>query len=336
MTIEMDILLGGHTRFRCADGRSLEDMNLCLDDIDASHFFRDRMFHLNTRIDFDEVEFARIGIHQEFDRASADIIGRMRNLQTIARQFLPLLIAEIGRGRPLHDLLITALDRAVTLEKMHGIAMCVTKNLHLDMAGALHELFQIDLVLAKSGLRLAPCLGDFARKVCLGADRAHTAAAAAPACFQHQRIADLARQLLHFLHVVGKRIGCGHDRHANFDGEIARCNLVAKTAHGFGFRADKNNAVLRTGFRKFRAFGQQPIARMDSIGTRKLCDANNLINGKIAFDRTEITIQMWTTTNLIALIRLEAVQGKFVFLSPYSHRFEPQLIGGAEYADCNF
>ncbi len=45
---------------------------------------------------------------------------------------------------------------------------------------------------------------------------------------------------------------------------------------------------------------------------------------------------MRAAADLVAFIRLEAMQGKFVFLGPYGHRFETQLIGGAEYADCDF
>ena len=35
--------------------------------------------------------------------------------------------------------------------------MGIGKHLHLDMAGALDQLFQIDLVLAEGGLGLAAC-----------------------------------------------------------------------------------------------------------------------------------------------------------------------------------
>ena len=38
---------------------------------------------------------------------------------------------------------------------MHQIAVRVAEKLHLDMAGAAHQLFEIDLVLAEGGLGLA-------------------------------------------------------------------------------------------------------------------------------------------------------------------------------------
>jgi hypothetical protein len=102
---------------------------------------------------------------------------------------------------------------------------------HFDVAGALDQLLQIDLVLAEGRLGLA--LGfSTSRQVALGSrNDAHAAAAAAPGRLQHHRVADLRRLALDFVHVVGQRLGGRHDRHAGLDGEIARRHLVAEPAH---------------------------------------------------------------------------------------------------------
>ena len=68
---------------------------------------------------------------------------------------LARLVVEIGRRRPLHDLLMAALHGAVALEQVDDGAVGIGQDLHLDMAGALDQLFQIDLVLAEGGLGLA-------------------------------------------------------------------------------------------------------------------------------------------------------------------------------------
>src|SRR5690606_16356342 len=104
----------------------------------------------------------------------------VRDLQRVGGELLPLGIVEVRRRRALDDLLVAALDGAVALEEMHDIAVCIAQNLDLDMARALHELFQIDLVLAESGLRFALAFGDLAGKIGLGPDDAHAAPAAAP------------------------------------------------------------------------------------------------------------------------------------------------------------
>ena len=171
VAVEPDVRLRRHARFRRADRLAFEDVDLRLDDVDAGHLLGDRVLDLDARIDLDEVELAGIGIHQELDRAGADIVGGVRDLQRVVAQLAALHRVEIGRGRALHDLLVAALDRAVALEQMHRIAVLVAEHLHLDMARPLDQLFQIDLVLAEGGLGLALGLGHLARQVGLGADR---------------------------------------------------------------------------------------------------------------------------------------------------------------------
>ena len=47
--------------------------------------------------------------------------------------------------------------------------MRVAEDLHLDMARAPDQLFEIDLVLAEGGLRLALGRGDGVEQICLAA-----------------------------------------------------------------------------------------------------------------------------------------------------------------------
>jgi hypothetical protein len=52
------------------------DVDLRLDDVDAGHLLGDGVLDLDARVHLDEVELARVHIHQELDRAGADIVGR--------------------------------------------------------------------------------------------------------------------------------------------------------------------------------------------------------------------------------------------------------------------
>ena len=61
------------------------DVDLRLDDVDAGDDLGDRVLDLDARIDLDEVELAGVGIHQELDRAGADIVGGAADLQRVAR-----------------------------------------------------------------------------------------------------------------------------------------------------------------------------------------------------------------------------------------------------------
>ena len=78
---------------------------------------------------------------------------------------------------------------------MHEIAVPVAQQLDLDVARPLHQLLEIDLVLAERGLGLAPGAQVTASiRPFSSVDRAHAAPAPAPGCLEHHRIADLGRQ----------------------------------------------------------------------------------------------------------------------------------------------
>ncbi len=181
VAVEADLALARHPAgLLVADGGALGDPDLRLDDVDAGHLLGDGMLDLDARIDLDEVDGAAIGIHEEFDGAGADIVRGMGDGDGVAAQLLPLLLAQIRRRRALDHLLVAALDCAVALEEMDDGAVPVGEDLHLDMTGALDQLFQIDLVLAEGGLGLAARSGEIALQRRHIGDDAHAAAAAAP------------------------------------------------------------------------------------------------------------------------------------------------------------
>ncbi len=215
--------------------------------------------------------------------------------------------------------------------------MRIAEDLAFDVAGALDELFQIDLVLAEGGHGLALGFGHLAGEIASVADGAHAAPAAAPGGLQHHGIADLLRPCLATSAMSsGSGSVAGHDGNADGNGEIARRDLVAELAHRIGPRADEDDAGLVAGIDEFRALRQQAVARMDRIGTGKLGDADHLVDRQIALDRPQIAGKMRAAADLIALVGLEAVQRQLVFFRPYRDRFYPELVGRAKHADGNF
>ncbi len=336
MAVEPDVGLRRHVTFRRADRGTLKDADLRLDDVDAGNLFGDCVLDLDARIDLDEVEGAGVDIHQELHGPRADIIGRRGDLQRVPAEFLALGLVQIRRRRTLHHLLVAPLDRTVALEQMHLTAMRVAEHLHLDMAGALDQLLQIDLVLAEGGTGLALGLGHLARQIVGRADGAHAAAAAAPARLQHHRIADRLGHPGDFVRIVRQRLRRGHDRYADLHGEVTGGDLVAETAHRVRPRSDKDDSGLGAGIGEFRALRQQAIARMDRIHLRHLGNADHLLDGQIALDRSEILCQMWPTSDLIALVGLEPVKRIFVLLGPDRDSLDAHFVGRAEHADGDF
>ena len=256
MTVQRDRILRGYAAGRVADALAFHQMDLCLDDVDAGDFLGHRVFDLHPRVDLDEVEGVGVHVHQELDGARPDVAGGIGDLQGMGRQFTALIVVEIGRRCALDDLLVAPLDGAVALEQVDRVAVGVTEDLHLDMAGALDELFQIHFILAEGGTRLAACLADIAQQIILAVDRPHAATATAPRRLEHHRIADLGGSPAHDLVIVRQRFTGRHHGNTCLFGDIARCHLVAQRAHRVGRRADEDHAGSFAGIDELRALRQ--------------------------------------------------------------------------------
>ena len=96
---------------------------------------------------------------------------------------------------------------------MHNFAVRVAENLDFDMARPAHQFFEVDLVLAEGVLRLSLGAQHGIEKLVFAFDWPHPASAAAPGRLEHERVADFAREALHFLRIVRQRRRRGHDRH---------------------------------------------------------------------------------------------------------------------------
>ena len=103
-----------------------------------------------------QIEFTAVHIHEEFGRARVHIARFRRQTQGTFAQLRPPGIIEKRRRGALHNLLIAPLNSAIPLKQMHHVAVVVAQQLHLHMAGPAHQLFQIDLAVAKGRLRLPP------------------------------------------------------------------------------------------------------------------------------------------------------------------------------------
>src|SRR5262249_50605076 len=61
--------------------------------------------------------------------------------------------------------------------------------------------------------------------------------------------------------------------------------LQAHRSNGFGRWTYKNHGSLCTGLRKIRVLGQKAVTRMDTLGTRRFCHPEQLLDQKIALRR---------------------------------------------------
>ncbi len=326
MTVQRHVILAGDAGC-LGQGFPFGDQDLGADDINACHLFGDGVLDLHAGVHLDEVEFAAVHIHQEFDGAGAFVVHMLADLLSEVAELFTLGLRKVGSGRALHDLLVAALNGAVTFPQVVDVALLITKDLHLDVTGADDHLFEITFAVAESGFGLAAAFANFVGQFRLGLDRAHASAAAAPAGLEHQGVADFGGFFADRIHIVAQHLGRGDDRNAGGDGDATGGGFVAQLAHGFGFGTDKGDAVLFAGIHKIGVFGQEAITGVDGIGARHFGNADDLVDTEIGGYGTE------ALANAVGFVCFEAVEAEFVLFGKDSNGLFAHLVGCTHDAD---
>src|SRR5260370_870006 len=111
--------------------------------VDARGEFRDRMFDLNASIGLDEIEGVLL-IDQKLARAGVLIAGSLDHPHRRRAHLLADLPRQVRRRRLLNELLVPALQRTITLPKMHDVALAVSEDLNLNVPRLLDVLFEVN------------------------------------------------------------------------------------------------------------------------------------------------------------------------------------------------
>ena len=128
---------------------------LLLDNVDAGHHFGHRMLNLNPGIHLDEKEL--FVLIEKFQCAGAPIFHQLAGLDTGFGNLVAHMLGNAGGWRFLNDFLVAALQGAVAVAQINGIALAVAQNLYFNVTGIFQEFFQIDCVIAKGGLGFGLC-----------------------------------------------------------------------------------------------------------------------------------------------------------------------------------
>ncbi len=114
---------------------------------------------------------------------------------------------------------------------------------------------------------------------------AHALAAAARRRLHHHGIADLVRNLDGMVGVADFADEAGDDVDACFLGELLRLDLVAHRGDRVHRRADEGDIFLGQRLSEAGALRQEAIARMHSLGARRLAGFDDLVGDQIGFGR---------------------------------------------------
>src|SRR5471032_605375 len=168
------------------------DAQHAFDQIQPGDHFGDRMLDLQTGIDLEEIKFIACGVINKFDGTGAAIIHRLAQLHGGAMQGFTTGRWQIRRRGFFYYFLVAALQGTVAFAERHHAAFTVAKNLHFDVAGAIHKALEKDTRVAEK--MLAEALHAVPRGAqggfVLTTGQADTAAARR--AFEHYGIANLS------------------------------------------------------------------------------------------------------------------------------------------------
>src|SRR5204863_6140225 len=108
------------------------------------------MLYLQAGVHLDEEELAVLV--EELDGPGAAVADLLHGLGDGGADLLARFGVEGGRRRLLHDFLVPALQRAVALAQVDGVALAVTERLHLHVAGPGNVVLGVDAVFAEGFL----------------------------------------------------------------------------------------------------------------------------------------------------------------------------------------
>ena len=143
---------------------------------------------------------------------------------------------------------MAALQGAVTLKEVHNVALTVSQDLHLNVAGAQHCLFKEDSGIAEGGVGLSHSRFHSGAQVFTLLNAAHTAAATTGNSLDEDGEANffsLSQQLLNVCTGLG---GLEH-RDTGTAGGLQRLNLVTGQFQNLRRGADEGDTGVRGGAR---------------------------------------------------------------------------------------
>lgn len=226
------------------------NLDLGSNDIDTSNLFSDGVLDLDSGIDLDEVVSVLL-VDQELSGTSVAVVDRLGELDGVVEESLADIRGQILGWGKLDDLLMSALDGAVTLVQVDDVAVVVSEELDLNVLGLVEEALDENGAVAEGGLGLGGGAVKGLLERLLLADDTHTAATATVGGLDDDGEAVFVSELLDVLELLDGALGTGDDRDAGLDGKGPGRDLVSERVDDLGRWADElNSHVSELGARK--------------------------------------------------------------------------------------
>ena len=302
----LDIVLALDVKFRRIQFISFGDQDLRLYDIDACRHFCNGMFHLDTRVHFDEVMISFM-VYQEFYSTCTSVVHRLGDLQSVVADVLSLLLCQAERRSKFDHFLVSSLDGTVTFIQMYDVAVTVSQDLHFDMLRTFQIFFNEDIVDTECLLRFTLGTAVLFYHFFLRSYDTHTSSAASGCRLQHNRVSAFICELQSHLFRRYGFCDARDSRHTYAVCHDLGLDLVSEVVHHVIIRSDENQTFFFACLCKFYIFRQEAVTWMNRIHAFCLCQFDDLINSQISIYRG------LAPADLIRFIRFRSEQCIFIF-----------------------
>ena len=228
------------------------------------------MLDLESRVDLEEPE-PPVRVEEEFGRRRVVQVRGACGPDRQVVQRRAFFGRQSGRRRFLDQLLVPALDRAVSLAQRHDRSARVAQQLDLDVTRRPDLAFQVDGTVAEGRPRLRRSRCQGGRQFDRGRDTTHATTTTTGRCLDEQRKPDGLRGREDRLHAIGPidRDRVERPRHDRDAGRLRRPagrQLVTQCLDRIGSRSDEDQPGVDRGARERRLLRQEPVAGMDRLG----------------------------------------------------------------------
>src|ERR1700730_2357983 len=235
-----------------------------LHQVDAGHFFRYAMLHLQARVDLEKIEIRGGVVVDKLDGARRLVAYRLPELNRGLQKPLPDCACESRCGRFFDDLLVPPLYRAIALAESGYRAAAIAEDLNLNVPSFGNESFQVQSAGSKVRLAQTPDRIESLVQLCRRGTQTDADAAATRCAFQHYWIPDAIGSFDRRVGVF-EQSATWQERHAIFGRDPARDVLPPEVVHLLRSRSDEHSPLRQAGFRELRIFAEKSVTRMNGL-----------------------------------------------------------------------
>ena len=301
---------------------------LLTNQIQTGNLLGDRVLHLQTGVHLKEGDGA-VGTDQELTGAGTLVASLTQNRAGRLIQALVLLIAQVGCGRLLNELLVTTLQGAVTGRNHYDVAVCIRQALGLNVAGRIQET--LDEALTATERRGCLAHGGLVHlnNALAVASHLNAAATATESSLHSNRQTVLISESNNLIGGLDRVLGAGHQGSAHLLCDVACRHLIAQLGNGLGGGANPGQARVDALLRELRVLGQETVAGVHSVSTGADSNLNELVHHQVGLCRGG-------TAESVGFIGELYVLGVAVGVSVDGDGLQALIAGCANHTDSNF